>query len=109
LRISNQFKKQIKSKKVMNKKQLFTGIFAIALVVAAGYGVKSSMNDDVLMDDLVKAHIEALANGESGNGYSCKASVSCGSNVNDYVECTGVKYCLRGRHYVECDDKKSYC
>lgn len=52
----------------MKKKQFFAGVLALALAVAAGYGVKSSMNNDAQLSDRAIANIEALANNESGDG-----------------------------------------
>ena len=45
----------------MNKKIILMGALAIALAVAGGYGVKTSMNNNVQLSDLAMANIEALA------------------------------------------------
>jgi hypothetical protein len=50
----------------MNKKVL-SGIFALALLVAAGYGVNKSMKSDVSLSDLALANVEALAQNEGGS------------------------------------------
>jgi hypothetical protein len=52
----------------MNKKKFFAGVFALVLAVAAGYGVKNSMNNDAQLSDRAIANIEALANNESDGG-----------------------------------------
>jgi hypothetical protein len=54
------------------KKKILSGVFALALLVTAGYGVNKSMNSDVNLSDLALSNVEALANTESGNRYySC--------------------------------------
>ena len=66
----------------MNKKsfrlKVLSGLFALAMLVAAGYGVKTSMNDDVQLSDLARANIEALAKwedpGSGGNTVTCFSS-----------------------------------
>jgi hypothetical protein len=41
-----------------------SGLFALALLVAAGYGVNKSMKSDVDLSDLALTNVEALAGGE---------------------------------------------
>ena len=48
----------------MSKKYFLMGVLAIALAVAGGYGVKTSMNNDIQLNDLAMANIEALAGDE---------------------------------------------
>ena len=43
------------------KKKLLSGVFALALLVTAGYGVNKSMKSDANLSDLVLANVEALA------------------------------------------------
>ena len=52
----------------MKKKKIYSGAFALALLVAATVGVQESKKNDVLLNDLALANVEALANGEAGNG-----------------------------------------
>ena len=48
------------------KKRFFTiGALALTLAVVIGYGVKTSMNNDVQLNDLAMANIEALATPEA--------------------------------------------
>lgn len=46
------------------KKKLLSGIFALALLATAGYGVNKSMKSDSNLSDLVLANVEALAQSE---------------------------------------------
>jgi|AGTN01.2.fsa_nt_gi hypothetical protein len=46
------------------KKKFLSGIFALTLLVTAGYGVNKSMKSDVYLSDLALSNVEALANGE---------------------------------------------
>jgi len=52
----------------MNKKsfrlKVLSGLCALAIIVVAGYGVKTSMSNDTQLSDLARANIEALANYE---------------------------------------------
>ena len=47
------------------KKKILSGVFALALLVATGYGVNKSMNNNVGFSDLALMNVEALAQ-ESG-------------------------------------------
>jgi hypothetical protein len=47
----------------MNKK-ILSGIFALALLATAGYGVNKSMKSDANLSDLALANVEALAQSE---------------------------------------------
>lgn len=64
------------------KKKVLSGLFALALLVATGYGVNESMKSNVDLSDLALSNVEALANGEinpmcpngcfdNGNGCLC--------------------------------------
>ncbi|WP_298650279.1 NVEALA domain-containing protein [uncultured Proteiniphilum sp.] len=46
------------------KKKLLSGIFSLALLATAGYGVNKSMKSDANLSDLVLANVEALAQSE---------------------------------------------
>ena len=64
-------------------KRVFTRLFALALLVTAGFGVQKSMKSDAELSDLALANVEAPAQSESGslsdcttycmpaNGYTC--------------------------------------
>ena len=52
------------------KKKILSGVFALALLATAGFGVNNSMKSDAGLSDLALANVEALANGEIG--YPCK-------------------------------------
>ena len=49
------------------KKKIFLGVFALALLAAAGFGVNKSMSSDAQLSDLALANVEALAQ-ENGGG-----------------------------------------
>jgi hypothetical protein len=49
----------------MKKRVLLSGLFALALLATAGYGVNKSMKSDVDLSDLALTNVEALAQGES--------------------------------------------
>ncbi|WP_019539959.1 NVEALA domain-containing protein [Proteiniphilum acetatigenes] len=49
------------------KKKILSGIFALSLLVATGYGVNKSMKGDVVLSYLALNNVEALANGESSD------------------------------------------
>jgi hypothetical protein len=57
----------------MKKKYLTMGALALALAVAIGYGIKSSVNSQTHLSELAKANIEALAGAEQGTstGNAC--------------------------------------
>ena len=81
----------------MKKKYFLMGALALMFAVAGGYGVKTSMNNNVQLSDLALANVEALAGDEDpwfgitcspDNTGPCWAWVirktsSCG-NHNDY-------------------------
>ena len=48
------------------KKKILSGVFALALLATAGFGVHKSMKSDTDLSDLALNNVEALANGESG-------------------------------------------
>lgn len=52
------------------KKKIISGVFALALLATAGYGVNKSMKNDANLNDLALANVEALAETETtGNCY----------------------------------------
>lgn len=48
------------------RKKIFTGLFALALLATAGYGVQKSMKSEAGLSDLALANVEALARNEDG-------------------------------------------
>ena len=57
------------------KKVILNSIFALALLVIAGYGVNKSMNSDAILSDLALANVEALAQNENpGTDWDCDPS-----------------------------------
>ena len=58
------------------KKVLLSSIFAVALIATAGYGVNKSMKSDANLSDLALANVEALADGESGDGEDCYNTIT---------------------------------
>lgn len=46
------------------KKKLLSGVFALALLVATGYGVNQSMKSEANLSDLALMNVEALATNE---------------------------------------------
>ncbi|WP_313382345.1 NVEALA domain-containing protein [Proteiniphilum saccharofermentans] len=74
------------------KKKILSGIFALALLVATGYGVNQSVKSNANLSDMALNNVEALAQSESGDGKGtlygneagdkfccCPGSNSCGS------------------------------
>ena len=63
------------------KKVLLSSIFAVALIGTVGYGVNKSMKSDANLSDLALANVEALANGENGNGKVCYDTITIKEGV----------------------------
>jgi len=53
------------------KKKILSGLFALALLVATGYGVSKSTKSNANLSDLALTNVEALAQSENGGSYSC--------------------------------------
>jgi hypothetical protein len=51
--------------------KVFSGVFALALLATAGWGVNKSMSIDAGLSDLALKNVEALANGEVIIGDIC--------------------------------------
>ncbi len=58
------------------KKKILSGVFAFAIMVTAGYGVNKVSNGDRDLSYLALSNVEALANGESGDGNTCYNSIT---------------------------------
>ena len=83
------------------KKKILSGLFALALLATAGYGVNKSMKSEANLSDLALNNVEALANGEIEDYYGyqlkeyesgCKICEFCDwcdswCNVHDQVPC----------------------
>ena len=50
------------------KKKFLSGVFALALLATAGWGMNKSMSNNSNLTGLALANLEALADGESGGG-----------------------------------------
>lgn len=73
------------------KKKILSGVFALALLATAGFGVQKSMKSNANLSDLALSNVEALASGESSS-YDCGNGCSgayCGSFT---AADTGVTY-----------------
>jgi hypothetical protein len=53
------------------KKKVLSGLFALALLATAGFGVNKSMKSDAGLSDLALMNVEALAQTETGQGFDC--------------------------------------
>ena len=71
------------------KKKILSGIFALALLITAGYGVSKSVNGNADLNDLALSNVEALADAESGD--------PCGGPKNDGGMC-------ESKNTVNCKD-----
>ena len=98
----------------MKRKMLFSVIMFGFILIAVGYNLIVSYNVALIDPTYINlSNIEALAQNESNDGYSCTATVDCGPIFPGSVSCTG-KVCSRGIDwskgaYVECDGKRTYC
>ena len=75
------------------KKKILSGVFALALLAATGFGVNKSMKNDAGLSDLALSNVEALAQSESG-------ATPCGG-PKTYGEC-------ESRNSVNCKDLSGY-
>jgi hypothetical protein len=53
------------------KKKILSGIFALALLATAGYGVNQKVKSNAYLSNLALANVEALAQTETGQGFDC--------------------------------------
>ena len=56
------------------RKRILSGLFALALLTTAGFGVKKSMKSEAGLSDLALANVEALAELEKGVDWDCSYS-----------------------------------
>lgn len=92
------------------KKKFLSGVFTLALLAMAGFGVNKSMKSDANLSNLALVNVEALANGEGTLPY-CTISTPCGGGVT--LSCSGKESCKASSgswggsgNWVECDGKK---
>lgn len=62
-------------KSLKMRKRILSGLFALALLATAGFGVQKSMKSEAGLSDLALANVEALAQNEDGNDSKGYASV----------------------------------
>lgn len=90
------------------KHKILSTVIVAAITFIGGWNYNQSKNETIL-SELALANIEALASDESSG---CTVRVSCGSNINDYVECSG-STCEREdttfSRWVKCDGEKTSC
>jgi hypothetical protein len=83
----------------MKKKVLLSGLFALALLATAGYGMNQKVKSNANLSDLALANVEALAQSENGSnmvGYMCKdpkQGVGCGDIGQTGPPCSVKRYC----------------
>lgn len=53
------------------KKKVLSSLFALSLLAATAFSVMQSNKNEVVLNDLALANVEALAFGEDGGAYSC--------------------------------------
>ena len=54
------------------RKRILSGLFALALLATAGYGVQKTMKSEAGLSDLAFANVEALAQGETDFPWLCQ-------------------------------------
>ncbi|WP_313382149.1 NVEALA domain-containing protein [Proteiniphilum saccharofermentans] len=80
------------------RKKILSGLFALVLLVATGYGVSQNLKSDTGLSDLALMNAEALANGEVIIGPACMNTCSTcwciwlGPGPGDYYETRGEFY-----------------
>jgi hypothetical protein len=71
----------------MKKKVLLSGIFALALLVAAGYGVNQKVKSNANLSDLALANVEALAQNENDPGIRIYCRCTDGNFIGFNKQC----------------------
>jgi hypothetical protein len=77
------------------KKKILSGVFALAIMVTAGYGVNKSMNGNANLSDLTLSNVEALAQNEGGGiQVGCQYAKKTGdpNRGNMHWRCESCKY-----------------
>ena len=83
------------------KKKILSGLFALALLVATGYGVSKTMQSEADLSDLALANVEALAQNESGGDLFCNYYCSWWPSTTCYVESSiGYHFCFEKYHKI---------
>lgn len=72
------------------KKKILSGVFALALLATAGYGVNKSMKSNADLSDLALSNVEALAQSESGGSYSCETYCKSETGWNCRIYSNGI-------------------
>ncbi len=95
------------------KAKILGGIFALAVMVAAGYGVNKSMSNDADLSEMALSNVEALAQigegeSDSGNNY-CVMHFPCfDTNGNTTGRYSASSYqgpgCNKSWHSHSCTD-----
>ncbi len=74
------------------RKKVFSGVFALALLATAGWGVNKSMSNDAGLSELALSNVEALATGE--NGTPCGGPKTYGDcESRNQVNCKDLSGC----------------
>ena len=88
------------------RKKIFIGLFALALLATAGYGVQKSMKSEAGLSDLALANVEALARNEDGEN-DCKPIPSVSG---ESIVCPGMGYTIWVNRYdFECFGSGGTC
>ncbi len=79
------------------KRKILSGVFALALLATAGYGVNKSMKRNADLSNLALSNVEALAKGEIYIGVPCMNTnpylcIYLGPGPDDYLEIVGEVY-----------------
>ena len=94
------------------KKKILSGVFALALLATAGFGVQKSMKSNVGLSDLALANVEALAQNEDGGSgeFWCSTYDQYVDNYESYCSETG-RYVIRVKYTSRaCNNGKvSFC
>ena len=79
------------------KMKILSGVFSLALLATAGFGVHKSLKSDAGLSDLALSNVEALAEGEIYIGVPCMNTnpylcIYLGPGPDDYLEIVGEVY-----------------
>lgn len=86
------------------KKKFFSGLFALALLLTAGYGVNQSMKSNTGLSDLALANVEALAQSENPG----PITISCNyADLADDVFSGTFMWRCQGCSYAICKNRGS--
>ena len=79
------------------KMKILSGVFSLALLATAGFGVHKSLKSDAGLSDLALSNVETLAEGEIYIGVPCMNTnpylcIYLGPGPDDYLEIVGEVY-----------------